>query len=179
MKLRQVMLAKSTQHGTYPVRIFDAEGLVLHQSANLRGIAKQRTGRLHTKPLVHYQRLIGKLPGKGRQCLLCRLTRTTVDQARQGRQTFSHVVSLLELCNTGSQHRRREVISRWPDSPYVTLPGLLQTRPWRRLLQQHQITERHVLQPATPDLPGLGRSEEHTSELQSRPHLVCRLLLEK
>src|SRR3989442_4962348 len=25
----------------------------------------------------------------------------------------------------------------------------------------------------------IGRSEEHTSELQSRPHLVCRLLLEK
>src|SRR5690554_7539595 len=24
-----------------------------------------------------------------------------------------------------------------------------------------------------------GRSEEHTSELQSRPHLVCRLLLDK
>src|SRR3989442_10366176 len=32
-----------------------------------------------------------------------------------------------------------------------------------------------------PDRPGdvLSRSEEHTSELQSRPHLVCRLLLEK
>src|SRR3989442_11993084 len=39
------------------------------------------------------------------------------------------------------------------------------------------------------DVPGLltadprvrreQRSEEHTSELQSRPHLVCRLLLEK
>src|SRR3989442_4959700 len=29
-------------------------------------------------------------------------------------------------------------------------------------------------------LPASGpRSEEHTSELQSRPHLVCRLLLEK
>src|SRR2546422_4513200 len=26
---------------------------------------------------------------------------------------------------------------------------------------------------------GCGRSEEHTSELQSRLHLVCRLLLEK
>src|SRR3989442_8835483 len=26
---------------------------------------------------------------------------------------------------------------------------------------------------------GERRSEEHTSELQSRPHLVCRLLLEK
>src|SRR3989442_11794956 len=31
-----------------------------------------------------------------------------------------------------------------------------------------------------PDHVGrLLRSEEHTSELQSRPHLVCRLLLEK
>src|SRR6266498_2420396 len=28
-------------------------------------------------------------------------------------------------------------------------------------------------------IQALGRSEEHTSELQSRPHLVCRLLLEK
>src|SRR5690554_7056734 len=27
--------------------------------------------------------------------------------------------------------------------------------------------------------PEVIRSEEHTSELQSRPHLVCRLLLEK
>src|SRR3989442_10223935 len=27
--------------------------------------------------------------------------------------------------------------------------------------------------------PSTTRSEEHTSELQSRPHLVCRLLLEK
>src|SRR5438445_2264586 len=33
-----------------------------------------------------------------------------------------------------------------------------------------------------PGIPGLGheaRSEEHTSELQSRQYLVCRLLLEK
>src|SRR3712207_3262117 len=28
-------------------------------------------------------------------------------------------------------------------------------------------------------LPRVGRSEEHTSELQSRQYLVCRLLLEK
>src|SRR3989449_7307677 len=31
----------------------------------------------------------------------------------------------------------------------------------------------------TPSLAGTLRSEEHTSELQSRLHLVCRLLLEK
>src|SRR3712207_8322972 len=30
-----------------------------------------------------------------------------------------------------------------------------------------------------PDLENVQRSEEHTSELQSRQYLVCRLLLEK
>src|SRR5437660_2976719 len=33
--------------------------------------------------------------------------------------------------------------------------------------------------PRTPISPASSRSEEHTSELQSRGHLVCRLLLEK
>src|SRR5690625_6488995 len=32
---------------------------------------------------------------------------------------------------------------------------------------------------ATEDRKYYGRSEEHTSELQSRGHIVCRLLLEK
>src|SRR5690554_7678799 len=32
---------------------------------------------------------------------------------------------------------------------------------------------------STPLCLASSRSEEHTSELQSRPHLVCRLLLEK
>src|SRR5690554_5582290 len=37
---------------------------------------------------------------------------------------------------------------------------------------------RHMLQVVMP-VQIAPRSEEHTSELQSRPHLVCRLLLEK
>src|SRR2546429_3581687 len=37
-------------------------------------------------------------------------------------------------------------------------------------------TRRHR---AVRGAPVIGRSEEHTSELQSRLHLVCRLLLEK
>src|SRR3712207_8946440 len=37
--------------------------------------------------------------------------------------------------------------------------------------------ERVSAPPGTPDQP--GRSEEHTSELQSRQYIVCRLLLEK
>src|SRR5690625_6284740 len=34
-------------------------------------------------------------------------------------------------------------------------------------------------EPTTPSIQEGDRSEEHTSELQSRGHLVCRLLLEK
>src|SRR5687768_17983134 len=36
-----------------------------------------------------------------------------------------------------------------------------------------------ALAPRSASSCGLPRSEEHTSELQSRLHLVCRLLLEK
>src|SRR2546422_564751 len=39
--------------------------------------------------------------------------------------------------------------------------------------------DRRACSPARPSLRDAGRSEEHTSELQSRLHLVCRLLLEK
>src|SRR5690625_6252286 len=34
-------------------------------------------------------------------------------------------------------------------------------------------------EPVKRDLAEIKRSEEHTSELQSRGHLVCRLLLDK
>src|SRR5438046_7210532 len=37
----------------------------------------------------------------------------------------------------------------------------------------------HPLSPRRPDSDRRGRSEEHTSELQSLTNLVCRLLLEK
>src|SRR5690554_2927175 len=39
--------------------------------------------------------------------------------------------------------------------------------------------EDRILKKARQAQAGPMRSEEHTSELQSRPHLVCRLLLEK
>src|SRR5215208_7477789 len=50
-----------------------------------------------------------------------------------------------------------------------TLAGLDPTSSWNRFLR--------ALDSDIGD--GQGRSEEHTSELQSRGHLVCRLLLEK
>src|SRR5690625_153832 len=42
-----------------------------------------------------------------------------------------------------------------------------------------EIPKKYGLRQTIADTVGIGRSEEHTSELQSRGHLVCRLLLEK
>src|SRR5215813_14711456 len=57
--------------------------------------------------------------------------------------------------------------------PYTTL--FRSSRPRCRSARRAASRSRdHRRRPPWP-----SRSEEHTSELQSRPHLVCRLLLEK
>src|SRR3989442_9333213 len=58
--------------------------------------------------------------------------------------------------------------------PYTTLFRSQIADPHAVLLQVVGEVFRHALGEG-----GDERSEEHTSELQSRPHLVCRLLLEK
>src|SRR3989442_6982067 len=65
--------------------------------------------------------------------------------------------------------------------PYTTLFRSQQARP-----AQCPVDGRHDDLGLGREVPrhgvavvGFDRSEEHTSELQSRPHLVCRLLLEK
>src|SRR5439155_26738352 len=82
-----------------------------------------------------------------------------------------------------------------PLFPYTTLSDL-SCNQWRLPphLQQRRDTcssrrshkgrlqppRRRVGLPRQPDSPSMRhRSEEHTSELQSRGHLVCRLLVEK
>src|SRR5690349_23237757 len=72
--------------------------------------------------------------------------------------------------------------------PYTTLfrsrgapPLGFPLLPWRALPGAAAGSQSHV-RPARPvdrRLAGHRRSEEHTSELQSRRDLVCRLLLEK
>src|SRR3712207_7894307 len=72
--------------------------------------------------------------------------------------------------------------------PYTTLFRSVQPRPVGGLgppQAQDRSEQRHGRvrsgrSPALPGRPGReARSEEHTSELQSRQYLVCRLLLEK
>src|SRR2546422_7291241 len=64
--------------------------------------------------------------------------------------------------------------------------GSLKDRPARAMIEAAEADGRlkrsGTIVEATAGNTGLGlalRSEEHTSELQSRLHLVCRLLLEK
>src|SRR5438552_18880980 len=55
--------------------------------------------------------------------------------------------------------------------------ALFISNPYRRRIHQNEgsISGHHVILALLSDM----RSEEHTSELQSPDHLVCRLLLEK
>src|SRR3712207_7150159 len=68
---------------------------------------------------------------------------------------------LPSTCSTRSSLPYKPVADPVPDDPERLPPLLLRT-------------------PLRPDSrEGRSRSEEHTSELQSRQYLVCRLLLEK
>src|SRR5687768_18315972 len=60
--------------------------------------------------------------------------------------------------------------------PYTTLFRSRSVRTARADPLHHQ---HRSARPSARTLARRGRSEEHTSELQSRLHLVCRLLLEK
>src|SRR2546422_5289603 len=63
--------------------------------------------------------------------------------------------------------------------PYTTLfRSPCGARPFRATWVTPPLTHRQEVEPRVRSLVG-ARSEEHTSELQSRLHLVCRLLLEK
>src|SRR2546422_10159242 len=50
---------------------------------------------------------------------------------------------------------------------------------WDRSIGDLETTLRGLVERPAAPAPPRARSEEHTSELQSRLHLVCRLLLEK
>src|SRR3712207_8949818 len=71
-------------------------------------------------------------------------------------------------------------ISLTPRSPTRRPTPRSPTRPPSRPPRARRRTPRTSPRAETGPLEGLrSRSEEHTSELQSRQYLVCRLLLEK
>src|SRR6266498_1557256 len=70
------------------------------------------------------------------------------------------------------------MIRRPPRSTLFPYTTLFRSPPRRPGLVRHPPQKPVGARPPDADRRA-RRSEEHTSELQSRPHLVCRLLLEK
>src|SRR5690554_6979800 len=70
-------------------------------------------------------------------------------------------------------------VTAWPQNPASKSRPSNQFR--AKFRAEHQPVHWPVLREDTRECLRAFqcRSEEHTSELQSRPHLVCRLLLEK
>src|SRR2546422_8097738 len=69
-----------------------------------------------------------------------------------------------------------EILTRYPTKQAALLPALWlvqEARGWISDRNMAEVGEGVGLTPAD-----VKRSEEHTSELQSRLHVVCRLLLE-
>src|SRR3712207_8331758 len=77
---------------------------------------------------------------------------------------------------------RSPILTGLPGAAFVHAMAAL---PWVAIVSGlgMRTVERSLEEAALMDLPAwrvmLRRSEEHTSELQSRQYLVCRLLLEK
>src|SRR6266571_7155423 len=72
------------------------------------------------------------------------------------------------------------MIRRPPRSTLFPYTTLFRSAVHRRLVVfERQRGQRHQRGFRAADREDLGRSEEHTSELQSHVNLVCRLLLEK
>src|SRR5690554_7490496 len=85
---------------------------------------------------------------------------------------------LLGGCRKSKEYTEIEfvVINPANNEPFVGIPVKIR----KKKSGMGGITGETVFEAVT-DANGRAyyRSEEHTSELQSRPHLVCRLLLEK
>src|SRR5437868_6635972 len=72
---------------------------------------------------------------------------------------------------------RRRNCWRWPLNASGRFTCLPESKPARGIVVRDAIHERHEPGRGTTDPKTSARSEEHTSELQSRFDLVCRLLL--
>src|SRR5256884_6640505 len=88
-----------------------------------------------------------------------------MDVIREARVIFDNYQLATQILAASIRHPRHVVEAAMIGADVATLPPDVLKK-----LLLHPLTDRGLEQ---------FRSEEHTSELQSRLHLVCRLLLEK
>src|SRR5690625_6304998 len=87
---------------------------------------------------------------------------------------FSADLTMQSFCHTAAYPKPVDIDTQHTLPDFIMTRGGVSLRPGDGII--HSWLNRMLL----PDTVGTGgRSEEHTSELQSRGHLVCRLLLEK
>src|SRR3989442_11520512 len=105
--------------------------------------------------------------------LLTRSLRVTHDNLKLRDPKF--VESVDRWFASRAEQQSRVAVAAAPAPPPMFTPFRL-----RDVLLSNRIVVSPMCQYSAEDgTPNDWRSEEHTSELQSRPHLVCRLLLEK
>src|SRR2546422_7550661 len=92
---------------------------------------------------------------------------------RPPRSTLFPYTTLFRSLSGGEKYQLANLALAVPPWPVLLVQSHEGPRGFERLISRLRL-EYGI---AADDL--LGRSEEHTSELQSRLHLVCRLLLEK
>src|SRR5207253_8776833 len=78
------------------------------------------------------------------------------------------------VIRAGETNLQTDIIGLGGERGFVLIRRLVRPTGGEELFRE-MLPQRHILR----RLPQCFRSEEHTSELQSRGHLVCRLLLEK
>src|SRR5690625_5830828 len=84
----------------------------------------------------------------------------------------------LNVYISSSGYCSRQQADRYIKGGYVTVNGNITTNKTFVNKSDEVYVNDHLIQPKENSIY-IMRSEEHTSELQSRGHLVCRLLLEK
>src|SRR3712207_8774158 len=93
---------------------------------------------------------------------------------RPPRSTLFPYTTLFRSCDVTDRDRLADILAAAPDG-----------HPWTGVVHLAATLDDGLLQNQDPERlwtvmgPKAARSEEHTSELQSRQYLVCRLLLEK
>src|SRR5690554_7767299 len=100
-----------------------------------------------------------------------------------GRSVIEETIDVIRPAHPRIANKLQTIIERGPIEKPERHQGGKETDLFRVVLEQREFEaivevfgDREV---ANVSSEGKTRSEEHTSELQSRPHLVCRLLLEK
>src|ERR1035437_9788310 len=111
-----------------------------------------------------------------RDLVICSLTEGSRFQGRTVAAAFGIQPSQVSRIRSRSrEHGARGLVHQMGPPPILSPARLRQARQWAG----QGLTHAEIGRKLGVSRSRISRSEEHTSELQSRQYLVCRLLLEK